>query len=290
MADTFVTHEQCLLCGSVRLSQRPAFQEAYLVSCLDCSFVFSQRKPTEEELMRYYQSYPRDTALSPITRGRYLALIDYLEKYRKTNNLLDVGCGDGHFLEVAKDKGWKVYGTEFTDEAMSVGEKRGIVMRKGRLKEISFEPKFFDVITSFEVLEHIDDPQDEAKAMYAALRSGGGCYITTPNFGSFSRVLFGPKWNVICYPEHLGYFGKKTLIGLFRSVGMPLVSMATTGFSLDRFSAAVSGGHSTGKRMDESFRQQAERNLVLQGVKNVANRMLDVVGMGDTLKAEFRKP
>lgn len=289
MGDPVTMHEACLLCGSTTLLPLRDYELAYLVKCSACSFVFSGRKPTAQELTTYYRGYPRDTTLSSVTRSRYLDLLKSLEKYRKSNNLLDIGCGDGHFLTVAKERGWKVYGTEYTDEAVAIGEKKGITMRKGRLSDISFGPEFFDVVTSFEVIEHINDPLDEVKTIHGLLRPGGCCYITTPNFNSLSRHLLGSGWNVICYPEHLCYFTNRTIVQPFRRLGFRLDVLTTTGISVDRIRSAAKGQVSSAG-MDESLRQHAERSGILNLAKRAVNFLLNGMRAGDTLKATFQKP
>ena len=65
-------------------------------------------EPTPAELNQYYTNYPAVTELTEITRKRYLELLDRFEPFRKTNKLIDVGCGSGLFLQVAAERGWGV--------------------------------------------------------------------------------------------------------------------------------------------------------------------------------------
>jgi 2-polyprenyl-3-methyl-5-hydroxy-6-metoxy-1,4-benzoquinol methylase len=130
-----------------------------------------------------------------------------------------VGCGIGYFLEEAKKRGWEVYGTEFTDEAIEICEAKGINMQKGVLSPEDFDPNSFDVITSFEVLEHINNPQEEITNFHKILRKGGLVYLTTPNFNSLLRYRLKSAYNVITYPEHLSYYTKRTIHRLFKNKG-----------------------------------------------------------------------
>jgi 2-polyprenyl-3-methyl-5-hydroxy-6-metoxy-1,4-benzoquinol methylase len=148
--------EKCLLCGSSALVDLRDYQKDKLCQCQSCSFVFAQAIPTREELEKHYEGYSRNDYLSPITIKRYNELLDYFEQFRKTGKLIDVGCGIGYFLEEAQKRGWEVYGTEYTDEAIKICEHKGIIMKKGVLNPTDFEAESFDVITSFEVLEHIN--------------------------------------------------------------------------------------------------------------------------------------
>ena len=142
----------CLICNSENLSDLERHSKNYLTKCKSCGFVFCKKNPTLIELTNYYKQYTRGGVISKITIKRYDELLDEFEKYRKTNNILDVGCGDGHFLEVAKKRGWNVFGTEFTDEAIDVCIKKGIKMHKGVLACENYSENEFDIITSFEVI------------------------------------------------------------------------------------------------------------------------------------------
>ena len=116
----YTQHNHCLICSSSNLTILPAYQKDYLVQCMSCKFVFCNRIPTNDELLNHYKKYNRGNELSPITLLRYNELLDKFEQFRQTNNILDIGCGDGYFLEAAKNRGWNVYGTEFTDEAIEI--------------------------------------------------------------------------------------------------------------------------------------------------------------------------
>lgn len=278
----------CPLCASDALKELKGYSAAFLTRCVRCSFVFSKRKATDQELQEHYSKYTRANAISGITIKRYRELLDMLEPFRKTGNLLDVGCGDGHFLVVAKERGWKVHGTEYTAEAVNISEAKGIKMFLGSLPSAPFDLAEFDVITSFEVIEHLQHPREEARAMALLLRTGGACYLTTPNFNSFSRKLMGSRWNVIEYPEHLGYFTRSSLKSLFVDAGFRYQSSSTTGFSLDRARAGWSSQVAK-SGMDESIRQQMERNGAISGLKRMANFVLNSTSTGDSLKALFIK-
>ncbi len=108
-------HKKCILCGSKEFSLLSGYEEHSLVKCRSCQFVFIDKIPTEQELHEHYKEYAYGTEnyFSPITIKKYNLLLDEFEKYRKTNKLLDVGCGVGFFLTIAKERGWDVYGTEY---------------------------------------------------------------------------------------------------------------------------------------------------------------------------------
>ncbi len=120
----------CIICNGTRLKQMPAYSRAFLVQCQDCGLVFGEKKPTAEELTAHYSNYPRYQSLSPITEKRYNEILDKFEPYRKNNNLIDLGCSNGLFLECAKKRGWNVYGTEYAQECIDSCAKNNITVFK----------------------------------------------------------------------------------------------------------------------------------------------------------------
>ncbi len=246
------------------------------------------------ELLAHYgkYSYSREPYLSPVTIKRYHELLDQFETYRKTNYLLDVGCGVGFFLREAKNRGWQVYGTEYSGEGIKRCEEKGIEVRQGKLDANQFGDISFDVITSFEVIEHINNPVEEMKEISKLLRPGGLFYVTTPNFNSISRNLLKQQWNIIGYPEHLSYYTRKTLKKLLQSSGFRHKKILTTGVSITRYK--TSKGNSNERLIsisssDELMRKKLESKRYLKLAKQAVNGLLTLTGKGDSLKGFFIK-
>lgn len=287
-SDTISLHRNCLICnGESFQSLEEKLNHRHLVRCTNCGFIFFRRIPTTAELEHHYAGYPRNNALSEITVKRYNDLLDQFEAYRKTGRILDVGCGDGHFLAVAAKRGWSVYGTEFTDEAVAAGKRNGAEVFKGRIQEFNLADNF-DVITSFEVLEHIYDLREHTACIYSLLRKGGLFYFTTPNINALSRRILGGKWTIIEYPEHLSYYTTKTINRLLGMAGFRKLSMRTTGISLQRFSASVKQSAPVAGK-DEQARQKIEKSSFLRFAKSVLNGLLNLLKLGDTLKGFYVK-
>ncbi len=285
-------HNNCLICSSSSLTVLPDYQEAHLCKCKACSFVFCQQIPTEQELINHYDGYGRNDYLSPLTIKRYNELLDEFEAFRKTGKLLDVGCGIGYFLEEAKKRGWEVYGTEYTNEAISICSEKGINMHQGKLDPTNYENESFDVITSFEVIEHINNPIEEITNFHSLLRKGGLTYVTTPNFNSLLRYRLKAAYNVICYPEHLSYYTPKTIKRLFTKIGFSKKRILTTGISLTRLKTSQGKskqGFISETSDDEKIRNQFESKWYLKIAKKLINSTLTLLGKGDSLKAYFIK-
>ena len=285
-------HSSCLICNSKNLESLPGYKATHLSKCGACSFVFAQAIPSMEELEKHYEGYSRNDYLSPVTIKRYNELLDQMEPFRKTNKLLDVGCGIGYFLEVAKERGWEVYGTEFTDEAVTICTDKGIHIQKGILDPNNYDSASFDVITSFEVIEHINNPIEELENFNSLLRKGGLVYITTPNFNSLLRYRLKEAYNVITYPEHLSYYTPRTLKRAFKQSGFTCKKIETTGISLTRLKTSQGKSDQafiSETSTDEQLRTSIETKWYLQLAKRIVNETLTLFGIGDSLKGWFVK-
>ncbi|PWL30505.1 MAG: hypothetical protein DCO96_05885 [Fluviicola sp. XM-24bin1] len=287
------THTSCLICNSTQLEKLANYTEVGLVKCNSCSFVFSECIPSIQELVDYYSNnYERTSYLSPITVKRFNEILDRFEPFRKTGKLLDIGAGYGFFMEVAKERGWDVYGSELTDEAVNHCEGKGLKMYKGEFHKLDLEPESFDVIVSIEVLEHLNTPVQYANKAKEILRKGGVLYLTTPNFNSILRYRLKEQYNVIEYPNHLCYYTPQTLNNLFATHGFNKLDIKTTGISLTRL--RTSKGKSDQEFVcetsdDEMLRYRIEKNPALKVMKSSTNGVLNLLKKGDSLKGYFQK-
>ena len=276
----------CILCGAA-CAPLKGYEAHFLVRCKKCKLVFASRIPSLDELLACYAEYPRDNSISPITLKRCNQLLDHFEAFRKTNKIIDVGAGDGWFLHEAMKRGWEAYGTEFEDRAVENCRSKGIRMQKGVLDPIHYTPGEFDIVTSFEVVEHISNPREEFAYFNRILRPGGLVYVTTPNFNSVSRDLLKSNWDVVHYPEHLTYYTPSTLTNAFARSGFSRRWITTAGLSYSRY--RHSAGKEGGGLNDEKIRAMTEHNIVGMLVKRAVNGVLHVSRKGDGIKAEFVK-
>jgi 2-polyprenyl-3-methyl-5-hydroxy-6-metoxy-1,4-benzoquinol methylase len=154
-------------------------------------------------------------ALQPRRRAQIDAEMRHLEKPRPGAALLDVGCGNGVFLERARDIGWRVLGVEPDPRAAAVARSQGLDVHLGGIEildEISGE---FDLITMSHVIEHVHDPISLLRACRRLLRSGGRIWIETPNLDSIGHSIYGASWRGLEPPRHLVLF---TYLSLRRAV------------------------------------------------------------------------
>jgi len=285
-------HSKCLVCRSDRIFPLKGYERHNLVKCKNCGFVFQRVNPTAEELESHYHSYSYDKEhyISPVTIKSYNNLLDEFEKFRQTNKILDVGCGLGFFLETAKQRGWETEGIEYSKKAIEICKEKGIKVHESSFNLNDFEGKPFDVITSFEVIEHINHPVEELNAIKALLRKGGLFYCTTPNFNCYLRYLLKDRYNIIEYPEHLSYYTKSTLNKVITDRGFLKYKFLCTGISISRWRSSTGkseGSLSVENSADEILRKKIEEKWYLTFVKKVLNKLLTLTGTGMTLKGYY---
>jgi 2-polyprenyl-3-methyl-5-hydroxy-6-metoxy-1,4-benzoquinol methylase len=280
------SHKACLLTGAEDLVPLKGYEKDYLVKSKSSGFVFSSRIPELSELQKHYVDYPRVTELPELTKKRYAAILNRFEEFRSSSNILDVGCGNGLFLLEAKKRGWNVFGTEFTDDAVEFCKSNGIDMKKGSLNPGDFVAGQFDVVTSFEVIEHINNPLEESLNFHQLLRKGGLLYITTPNFNCVERFILGPSYDIIEYPEHISYYTARTLRLLFEAQGFQTRKMEATNIDFSKFKASK---NSSGNTASSDMRESVEGSVILRSIKVLVNGILNFFNIGNALKGWFIK-
>jgi 2-polyprenyl-3-methyl-5-hydroxy-6-metoxy-1,4-benzoquinol methylase len=275
----------------------PRYATARLARCRRCTFVFASVAPSAAELSAYYAAYPPAAAVSELTMRRYDELLDRLAPFRQTGRLHDFGCGDGHFLMRARECGWESSGSEYGEAPRLRALERGLDVRPAPFTATRDEEASFDVVTAFEVLEHVAEPLAEVQRMAGLLRPGGCCYVTVPNFASLSRRISGPRWRPVEYPEHLSYFTPRTLDRLLQMAGLSPLKVRTTGASVATVRQAVrdaAGGQGADAgddriEIDRHVRTRIETSRALEtGVRGM-NVALSLLGVGDTIKALYRR-
>jgi 2-polyprenyl-3-methyl-5-hydroxy-6-metoxy-1,4-benzoquinol methylase len=123
--------------------------------------------------------------------------------------LLDIGCAFGNFLCVAKKQGFDTYGIEIDKNTINVAKKCGKIFA-GTLENAKYNSKFFDVVTMFDVIEHVPQPSDTLKEVKRIMKKGGMLVIQTPASDSLYRKIKGENWDYYGL-QHLNYFSKKDM-------------------------------------------------------------------------------
>ncbi|OPY57223.1 MAG: hypothetical protein A4E49_00091 [Methanosaeta sp. PtaU1.Bin112] len=143
--------------------------------------------------------------------------------------LLDVGCGNGRFLDQMRQLGWEVTGVEPDGAAVSVArEKLGLQVFEGSLEEARLPGSHFDAITMNHVIEHVPDPIGTLRECHRVLRPGGKLVVSTPNIRSMGFQVFGEYWRGLEVPRHLHLFCPQSLRIAAEHAGLRVMELRTT--------------------------------------------------------------
>ena len=147
--------------------------------------------------------------IKSVALKRKLKLINKLANQEKT--LLDVGCGTGDFLKVAKDNHWEVFGIEPNKNARDIANQKtnNTVFDVEHL--FKFEPNSFDVITLWHVLEHLPKLDEHISIFESLLKPSGRLIIAVPNFKSYDALHYKNFWAAFDVPRHLWHFSKASI-------------------------------------------------------------------------------
>jgi 2-polyprenyl-3-methyl-5-hydroxy-6-metoxy-1,4-benzoquinol methylase len=155
-----------------------------------------------------------------------------LERSRNgANNLLEVGCGSGIFLETASKRGWRVHGLDISPQAVHLALKNCPTAHVicAPIEASGLPRDFFKVVALWDVIEHVDDPEALLKETRSLLRSGGHLIMETPDEGCLARQLirFAHKatagrvslLRALYYPAHRWYFSRAAMSKMLRRAG-----------------------------------------------------------------------
>jgi len=140
--------------------------------------------------------------------------------FRGNGRILDVGCGPGKVMRVLRDRGWDVYGVDFSALAIEHARARlGLNVTCGDLLQAHYKEAFFDVVMFNHSLEHLHNPLETLRETCRILKPGGLLLVTLPNARSFEAWLFGRWWVHWDVPRHLYHFTPETLSRLIEKAG-----------------------------------------------------------------------
>ena len=229
---------KCLLCGG--LQHDSIFNEfgIDILRCRHCRHVFSSfaadphydgywgKEVTEDD--HFYWSKARARMHQDFFR-RFVA--------GRSGRLLDMGCGLGFFLKaLVPYANWETFGCEISPAAVQYARERlGLHnVLSGRLEDADFPRGSFDIITMWDVLDHIPNPDPLLRHCHALLRKGGICFIRTPNVlnqlfrARLKKVTQGMRPNVayMMARDHPHHYSEVSIRGLLERNGFSGIEFA----------------------------------------------------------------
>jgi 2-polyprenyl-3-methyl-5-hydroxy-6-metoxy-1,4-benzoquinol methylase len=308
---------RCFLCQSTNFTTLCATSDRMFnlpgnfifKQCISCSLVFQDPQPSKSLLRQHYpthgyfaynkkgkggllgniREYIIKKTYSPTLLSRILAYLSNtnfaIPRYRKGGKILDLGCGTGDILILLKDLGWDVYGIDIDKKAIQIGRKRGLKhLRKGTYKTVNAYPdNYFDVIRLYHVIEHVDNPMACLQILYKKLKFGGEVFLSTPNFDSPIRKIFGKYWSSFDAPRHLFIFTHRTLRKAVKQYNFNIHLMQST--------SALGLAGSLQYLMNDLFKRKGNflSNLLMITAFFPIEWLLNRINMGDSFTMQLSK-
>jgi SAM-dependent methyltransferase len=201
-----------------------------IYTCPTCGCIMADLEFTHEqyEAPSYYTMAFKTKAEIDAEWGfRWRYILSVLKRHTAAPKLLDVGAGNGYFVYLARTEfGIAADGLEISRaEADYARDTFGVQLLRGNLSDLREQ---YDVITSFNVLEHVKQPTDLLNQMTERLATGGLLVVTTPNPTCIHRRLLGlHKWKMICPPHHINLFTRAALDEMLIGRGFEVLEYAT---------------------------------------------------------------
>lgn len=211
--------------GGVRLFSEKTFD---VLKCKKCGLVYSDTVLSEEGLKKFWANYESevhsaDTELTEQRKIMYRRDFDFIKPFIKPDSrVLDVGCGDGGFLDIFREYGCICEGTEFGEEAYALAGKK-YPMYFGELSDIKFEKKY-DAVLFRGTIQYLLKPKESLRKATELLNNGGVIYIYMVNSSSICFNLYKDKFRLPVTPMDYYMFNVTILNEFMESMDMQLIS------------------------------------------------------------------
>lgn len=196
-----------------------------MVQCTQCGLLYVNPRLKASLIIGGY-SAGDDAKFVSQEEGRmrtFVRCLREIERYCPPGKVLDIGTAGGTFLAAAQRRGWIPVGIEPNKWLCDWGKRRyGVDIRQGTLDQQHFTPGSFDVVTLWDVLEHVPDPTKTLTDVAAMVKPGGHLVVNYPDMGSWIARLMGKRW-VFVLNVHLYYFTQQTMKKLLDKVGFDVV-------------------------------------------------------------------
>ena len=183
--------------------------------------------------------------------------------------LLDVGCGNGGFLLLARQAGWQVEGLDFDAGAVQVARARGLEVHHGGIDVMGERSACYDVITLCHVIEHVHDPITTLRRLHVLLKPGGVMWLDTPNLASLGAGRYGPHWRGLETPRHLVLFTPESLRWALSKAGFHNFKQHWRGLSVFDVFAASDALNQKRSAQSASYQGRPPRHATLAELREM---------------------
>ena len=210
----WVNVPNCPICGDKKFNNWMKKNENFIRQCKTCTHGYVSRRP--KKISEAYENEEhKERSLAIYDKMRTYRMerfakerVNLLKKYKKKGMLIDFGCGTGWFLEYARNH-YKVAGFEPTENLAKFTSDLLKIQIESDVRK--FKDNSFDIITAFDVIEHVAEPRKTFQEFFRLLKKDGILLIYTPNADSIGFDYMKERQNNVTPPIHLHYFNKKSI-------------------------------------------------------------------------------
>jgi SAM-dependent methyltransferase len=212
-------------------------EEGTLLRCSACGLVSVDPLPTPQDALALYDTayfrggtgYRDYVGEEPVFRAEFRRRLRRIRAAGGKGRLLDVGAATGACLLEARDQGFQAQGIEPSEPIARMARSRGLDVVTSAVESAVYAPASFDVVSCFDVLEHLVDPLRALRRIHGWMRPGGILSVTVPNFGGYWSQLTRTKWPFLTPTEHLHYFERASLRRLLARGGFRVTTVSRGG-------------------------------------------------------------
>jgi SAM-dependent methyltransferase len=226
---SYFESRSCPVCNSENNSMVLESDGGKYVRCHKCKMIFLNPVLSDTYLNLYYSTNHADQALAHASEKDFYDKIYSLgfencKKLANIDSVLDIGCSDGAFLDLVRDEGCKTFGVELNEKELLQARTKSHTIWAGSAFDIPEESKF-DLISLWDVFEHIKDGKGLLKLLSSHLNPNGVIFLQVPNSGSLAARILREECNMFDGIEHVNLYDKNTISRAAESVGLRVANI-----------------------------------------------------------------
>jgi 2-polyprenyl-3-methyl-5-hydroxy-6-metoxy-1,4-benzoquinol methylase len=283
-----------------------------VLECRNCHALFINPFPNQEQTSKFYPQNYYSYEISNHPKGFFENLkkkiIDYhtnpkakfnffdkililifknkfsgVPLYRKEGGkFLDIGCGSGANLKTVKEYGWKAYGIELDEKAVTYAKRSGLDVECVSLEKAIFPTKF-DSIRIWHVFEHLTNPNESIKKISEILDDDGEILMAIPNSNSWAKKIFKKYWYSLDIPRHIIIYSPETLNQILKNNNLKIKEL--------KFASCGSfvGSISNFLKFNFGYNGNLINNIFLISIFSIFDYLSDIFKKGDTIFITINK-
>ncbi len=155
--------------------------------------------------------------------------------------VVDIGCGNGSFLSLFQDRGWQLFGSDYSFTGIEIAQasypniKFSVANAESMPEELASRVQQFDLVLSTEVIEHVYNPRGLLKTCHSLLKPSGTLVLTTPYHGYFKNLLLAvtgkldQHFTVLWDHGHIKFWSHKTMREVLTEAGFTDIKFVGAG-------------------------------------------------------------